>query len=260
MDQRLQELTSQTIKEILHLEIVLPEIYRDIFNTKAEELGIAINEFDKESALMYALQKIQYLKDEAQSSATTLKATVINAKEAISNRDNEALTMIETDIAELEKKIASLEQELYTDELTRLYNRRWLFETYLQNEHFYKAGVLAFIDINNFKHVNDQYGHLIGDKVLHVVGKLLHKIKFAKAIRFAGDEFIIISHESNEEEMEKLLHNVNTNLRKTPFKHQEEHFYLDFSFGVVTFQTNDNFKEILNNADEKMYLYKKSRK
>ena len=258
MNNQLQELTDATNKEIRKLEIVLPEIYRDIFYTKAVELGIVIDENDKEMALIYALKKIQTLKNETEKSTSILKENVSNAKVAIAKKDNEALQVIEENMIDLEKKIFLLQQELYIDELTHLYNRRWLFEKFLDRDTFPHKGVFAFIDINNFKHINDTYGHIVGDKVLHVLGKVLKRIEKASAVRFAGDEFIIISSEHNQEEIEKILTTVNSNLKATNLKHNDKTFHVDFSFGVATFKPNEPFKYILEKADEKMYQFKKS--
>lgn len=260
MNKKLQELTDITIKEIRKLEIVLPEIYQDIFYTKAKELNVVMSENDKEMAMIYALKKIQNLKDETEKSASILKENVSNAKTAIANKDNIALSVIENNMIDLEKKISMLQQELFIDELTHLYNRRWLFEKFLDDDRFMQNGVLAFIDLNDFKHVNDVYGHIVGDKVLNVLGKVLKRIDNSMAMRFAGDEFILLSHKHNEEELMKILHTVNHNLRSTNLKHGEQVFHVDFAFGVVPFAKGDTFKATLELSDEKMYHHKKSTK
>lgn len=260
MNKQLQELTDLTIKEIRNLEIVLPEIYRDIFYNKAKDLGIKLSDIDKEAAMLYALRKIQMIQNETERSASALKENVMNAKIAITNKDNMALQFIEDNMIELETRIASLLEELYMDDLTRLYNRRWLFEKFLKDDHFKTSGHLAFVDLNHFKDVNDQFGHIIGDKVLHVIGKVLMKVPNTTAIRFAGDEFIILSEQHDEDEIHKILHTVNQNLLKTPFKHNTELFYIDFSFGIASFKAKDSFKKVLEEADTKMYNYKKSLK
>lgn len=260
MNKKLQELTDETIKEIRKLEIVLPEIYQDIFYTKAKELNVTMSESDKEMAMIYALKKIQNLKDETEKSASILKENVSNAKTAIANKDNAALSIIENNMIDLEKKISMLQQELFIDELTHLYNRRWLFEKFLNDDLFKENGVLAFIDLNNFKYVNDTYGHIVGDKVLNVLGKVLKRIEDSVAIRFAGDEFIVVSQYHNEVELMKLLNTVNHNLRLTNLKHGEQVFHVDFAFGVVTFAKDDIFKTVLELSDERMYHHKKSTK
>lgn len=260
MNKRLQELTDVTIKEIRKLEIVLPEIYRDIFYTKAGEMDIVIDETDKEMALIYALKKIQTLKNETEKSTSILKENVTNAKVAIANKDNDALQVIEENMIDLEKKISLLQQELYIDELTHLYNRRWLFEKFLERDSFQSKGVFAFIDINDFKRINDTYGHVVGDKVLHVLGKVLKRIEKTSAVRFAGDEFIVLSLEHNQEEIEKILHTVNVNLKATHLKHNDQTFHVDFAFGVTSFKEKEPFKNVLERADEKMYQVKESLK
>lgn len=260
MKQKLEELTDATIKEIRKLEIVLPEIYKDIFYTKASEMQIVISDNDKEMAMIYALKKIQNIKDETEKSTSILKENVSNAKVAIANKDNIALEIIENNMIDLEKKITSLQQELYIDELTHLYNRRWLFEKHLQNDMFPEKGVFAFIDINDFKRINDTYGHIVGDKVLGLLGKVLRRVDNTYAIRFAGDEFILISLTHSEEEIEKVLHTVNHNLKSTNLKHHDKIFSVDFAFGVEAFIKGDSFKKILEKSDQKMYHYKKSMK
>lgn len=257
MNQKLEELTDATIKEIRKLEIVLPEIYKDIFYTKADEMKIVISDNDKEMAMIYALKKIQNLKDETEKSTSILKENVSNAKVAIANKDNIALGIIENNMIDLEKKISLLQQELYIDELTHLYNRRWLFEKFLQNDTFQENGVFAFIDINDFKRINDTYGHMVGDKVLNLLGKVLRRIDNTFAVRFAGDEFIVLSSAHNEEEIEKILHTVNHNLKSTNLKHHEKVFTVDFAFGITKFSKDDSFKKILEVADQKMYDKKK---
>lgn len=260
MNKELQELTDATIKEIRKLEIVLPEIYKDVFYTKAEEMNIHISENDKEMAMIYALKKIQNLKDETEKSTSILKENVSNAKVAIANKDNVALEIIENNMIDLEKKISSLQQELFIDELTNLYNRRWLFEKYLEDDKFSANGVFAFLDINDFKHINDTYGHIVGNKVLNILGKVLKRIDNTFAIRYAGDEFIIVSHNHTIVEIEKILKTVNNNLKTTNLKHRDHIFSIDFSFGIASFFKNNSFNEILEDADNKMYHQKKSSK
>lgn len=258
MNGKLQELTDVTIKEIRKLDIVLPEIYQDVFYTKAQELNIQIDKNDKEMALIYALKKIQKLKDATEESASILKVNVSNAKTAIENKDNIALQIIEDNMIDLEKKIFSLEQELYLDELTHLYNRRWFFEKFLRNDMFQHDGIFAFIDLNNFKRINDTYGHMVGDKVLSVLGRVLTRIDDTSAMRFAGDEFILLSRKHTVIQMEKILDQVNRNLKATNLKHETEVFHVDFAFGVTTCKKGDSFKAILEEADKRMYDYKKS--
>ncbi len=253
MNKKLQELTDQTIKEISKLEVVLPEIYNDIFYTKANNLGIKINEKEKEKALIYALNKIQKMKDETEKSTKILKTNIQKAKTAIKEKNIDDLKAIEEAMISLERRIIHLQEDLYIDELTHIYNRRWLYEKYLVSEKFNHDGVFAFVDIDKFKNVNDNYGHLTGDKVLTMIGSLLRKINDAFAVRFAGDEFILISKNLNKEKLTKLLEAIRNNLKATNLKYENKTFNITFSFGIVDFNNNDNFKEIFKKVDLLMY-------
>ncbi|MCF6173495.1 MAG: hypothetical protein L3J44_06930, partial [Campylobacteraceae bacterium] len=82
MKNSLQELTDETLKEVRKLEIVMPEIYKDIFYTKADELNITIKEKDKERAMIYALKKIQKIRNETEKSTTQLKTNIKKARTA----------------------------------------------------------------------------------------------------------------------------------------------------------------------------------
>ena len=139
MKKELQELTDVTIKEIRKLEVVLPEIYKDIFYTKAQELNIVISENDKEMALIYALKKIQMLKDETEKSASILKENVSHAKVAIANKDNAALQMIEENM--IDKLLNYMVSGVVIHDASEFYesvegridstliNKKWMLET-----------------------------------------------------------------------------------------------------------------------------------
>ncbi len=150
-----------------------------------------------------------------------------------------------------------LQENLYIDELTNIYNRRWLYEKYLDSEKFKKEGTFAFVDIDKFKSVNDNYGHLTGDKVLSMIGSLLKKVEDTFAIRFAGDEFILVSENHNKNKLTKLLEVIRKNLKATNLKHENKTFNITFSFGVAGFESGDNFRKIFKEADSLMYENKK---
>lgn len=256
MNKELQELTDDTIRAIRKLEIVLPEIYKDVFYTKAKERKITINEDDKEAALIYALKKIQKIAEETKESAQELKQHVSNAKTALQEKDESALLDIESDITALEKRVDQLQKEVYLDTLTSLYNRRWLFEKFLHEDTFTCKGTFAFIDIDKFKSINDHYGHSTGDKVLFLLARVLKRLDDTQAIRFAGDEFVIVSTTLNEESVKALLKRVQRNLAEKALKTENKSFHISFSFGITSFEKGTSFKDVYEKADALMYQYK----
>ncbi|NOX16551.1 MAG: GGDEF domain-containing protein [Epsilonproteobacteria bacterium] len=258
MENNLQELTDETLKEVRKLEVVMPEIYKDIFYTKASELNITIKEKDREQAMIYALKKIQKMRNETEESTKQLKTNIKKARTAINQKDETALKDIEIEVEILEKTIAKLQENLYLDELTNIYNRRWLYEIFLKDEKFTENGSFAFIDIDNFKNVNDSYGHLVGDKVLMMIGSLIKKVDDTFAIRFAGDEFILINKKLNKQKLTKILMTIKKNLKTTHLKYRDKTFYITFSFGVADFKENDHFNKIFKKVDSLMYENKET--
>lgn len=145
-----------------------------------------------------------------------------------------------------------------TDQLTGLYNRRYIFDTLqrLQEESSKTNEVfcIAMIDVNKFKEINDSYGHLVGDKVLISIGKLLKEFYPEEILvgRYGGDEFMLIFPKKNLKEVSKYL--TSLELR---FKELSKGFCdinLSFSFGVSD-NKNRTIDEMVHLADR--HLYKK---
>ena len=151
-----------------------------------------------------------------------------------------------------------------TDDLTGINNSR-SFYVELANElirsHRYgHVFSLAYLDIDDFKYVNDTKGHLEGDRLLIEVAKCL-KISLRKtdtAARLGGDEFACLFPETNQESANIAFENVSHMLQK---RMKEHGWDVTFSAGLVTFETiPDDIKEALNAADELMYSVKNGEK
>lgn len=259
MRRDLEELTSETLKEVQTLEIVLPEIYKDIFYTKAKLKNIKIDLDDKEEALIYALKKIQKIENQTKHSADILKDSVQKAKVAIEKKDTKSLENIQENMQKLEEKINKLQEELLTDDLTTVYNRRWLFNSFLEDEKFKEDGVLAFIDIDDFKEINDVHGHLIGDKVLKLLAQTLKRLQDCFITRYAGDEFLVLSNLKTLGQIEEKLLTILKNLKSTGLKSGDSVFTISFSYGLSSFSKGENIKDIIEKADTNMYNYKNSK-
>ena len=151
-----------------------------------------------------------------------------------------------------------------TDDLTGISNSR-SFYVELANElirsHRYgHVFSLAYLDIDDFKYVNDSQGHLEGDRLLIEVAKCLKASlrKTDTTARLGGDEFACLLPETNQENAYIAFENVSEMLRKRMKKHGWD---VTFSAGLVTFETiPDDVKEALNAADELMYSVKNGEK
>ncbi|WP_035013102.1 GGDEF domain-containing protein, partial [Enterovibrio norvegicus] len=150
-------------------------------------------------------------------------------------------------------------RKLLLDPLTKVYNRAALDD---RLEHEYRCWIryetpfcLAMIDIDHFKSVNDQYGHLVGDKVLKVVARTIHQcLRDTDFIaRFGGEEFVVLLPDADEETRKTLLTKVRETVAKLPFKFKDSRLTVTVSIGASMFRENDNTVEVLERADNALY-------
>jgi diguanylate cyclase (GGDEF)-like protein len=134
-------------------------------------------------------------------------------------------------------------------------------ENILSDGCFVSSGILAFIDLDKFKPINDKYGHVIGDKVLqYLVGFLKSNLRGMDIIRYAGDEFIIVSQNEHMEGCYLKLKQLQEDLLSKKLKAANgELLYLSFSFGMARFETGSNFRDTLEIADSLMHENKKNK-
>ncbi len=152
------------------------------------------------------------------------------------------------------------------DDCTKLFNSRYmveLFEVELtrSKRHKYKFSVV-FLDLDHFKNVNDNYGHLIGSQLLrNIADILLSSIRKSDwAIRYGGDEFVLILTETGKKEALHLTERIRHRLNKAVFFTEENYnIKVTASFGIAVYpddaKTTD---EIIGLADNAMYKVKNS--
>lgn len=137
------------------------------------------------------------------------------------------------------------------DSLTKCYSRGALDN--LLEKNTYIDGSLLFLDLNDFKIVNDTYGHDMGDKYLKSFASKLLKIfsPIAECYRIGGDEFVAIVHTINKNIISKYIDELNTSLKKENFFNDD--IYHGFSVGISKFSSSLSFEMVLKQADSAMY-------
>ena len=152
------------------------------------------------------------------------------------------------------------------DDCTALYNARHLnfvldAEIYRSTRYGYEFSVI-FFDLDHFKQVNDVHGHLVGSKLLWMVGDLiksnLRLIDYA--FRYGGDEFVVILPQTSKENALIVLRRLKDLLNSKVFFWEENlNIKVTASFGIAAFPADGRtHREILRMADEAMYLVKKT--
>lgn len=150
------------------------------------------------------------------------------------------------------------------DTLTGAANRRHLFETIqieLDRSHRYKHSfTIAYIDLDNFKIVNDQLGHKVGDQLLCAAVRRLkyHMRKTDMLARLGGDEFILLLPETDHKEAQAIIPKIQSALLNEMKRHN---WPVTFSIGVLTcLDAQVTTDELVGKADDLMYSVKKNGK
>ena len=186
-------------------------------------------------------------------------------------------------IAKLNKELESIKLKNYIDELTNIWNRKGLqifYNDYLRKrkENIY---ILLFFDLDNFKQINDVYGHTAGDIYLQIFASyLLQNLRVTTfnfdnddfVSRYGGDEFIAIVKISNINNLTDFDNKIQNNVIKRLEKNapvinlknlktnKNEVLKIKFSIGYSRLDLSNPLEFAINDADQKMYLSKQSKK
>jgi diguanylate cyclase (GGDEF)-like protein len=150
------------------------------------------------------------------------------------------------------------------DELTGLYNRRFLFD-YLDKEYNRSSRKnlnfsIAFIDLDDFKKINDTYGHNIGDRILKEFSEILKDVIRLEDIpaRFGGEEFVLAMPDTDLNNAKLVTKRLIAKIRKNVFSNN---INLTFSAGIACYpEHGDKVEEIIEKADQALYYSKRDGK
>lgn len=172
-----------------------------------------------------------------------------------------------------EKRVRILEQELaqtarmvQNDPLTQALNRRGLVETFrvetARAQRFGVPLVLAMVDLDDFKSINDSFGHAAGDRALvHFVTAARACLRPTDAIaRTGGEEFVVVLPATAIENAIEALQRMQRELARSPFVHEGRPLRVTFSGGAAQWRPGETLEDVLHRADAAMYEAKRSGK
>lgn len=156
----------------------------------------------------------------------------------------------------LEKRIL---RDSQTDKLTNIGNRKALESFYKDLDRKKNKYCLAMIDIDDFKKVNDRYGHLCGDDVLvRVAETALSMTKNGNVFRYGGEEFIIIMKEDND--TLSTIDNIRQAIADYEYTYDIFKIRVTITIGVARFDEGKTIDELIKVADNRLYKGKKNGK
>jgi len=164
-------------------------------------------------------------------------------------------------IVELSNKVKALEEVSNLDALTKVFNRRAL-NTYLatvcSNKNVPYSLHLLMLDIDNFKEINDNYGHITGDKILIFISNILRKTlrDGDKIFRYGGEEFTIILNRNNDDEAELIANRILQLISSNKLIYMGQKISVTASIGLTKLFKNDVPDALLSRADKALYISK----
>jgi len=157
-----------------------------------------------------------------------------------------------------------LEHQTLTDALTGLFNRRALEEKFRDEfaraKRYNHALSVLILDIDNFKTVNDTYGHPGGDEVLVKIADILRAKTRQSDVsaRFGGEEFVLVLPETDQENALQVATKIHEEIRSCKFGTADRPFALTVSIGIssTSDKTYSDWRQMLDTADQALYLAK----
>jgi len=189
------------------------------------------------------------------------KVRALEANESIDSM-KERLRELEVQSEHLRKDLEQQHARVLIDPLTGVLNRLGYIETANKQVARWKrhggALSLGVLDLDLFKRINDDYGHIAGDRVLSTVANKLNEITRESDIlcRFGGEEFVLLLPETTAPQAFVLLEKLREHIEQCPFRHKDTPVKVTISCGVAEFRPGDTLDAVFERADRAMYLAK----
>jgi diguanylate cyclase (GGDEF)-like protein len=168
-------------------------------------------------------------------------------------------------IERLLKRKRLFDQSVLLDELTQLYNRKFLIDVFGRNLKALKRNKqifsIAILDVDHFKQINDTFGHLTGDKVLSTFANFLKENTRSSdtVFRYGGEEFVILFENTSQVEAVEIVSRLLKEFSKLQFEKDNQIFSVTFSTGMFTINHPETTMEAaIKAADQALYKAKEN--
>ncbi len=177
-----------------------------------------------------------------------------------------AIEIFTDTVGSISEKIKELEKLALIDPLTQIANRRYLISSINSKiSEFERENItfsLIFIDIDDFKKINDVYGHDMGDEILRMVSSTIKSNIRAEDMigRWGGEEFVVLLPNCSHHKLEKVAEKIRVLVENSSKKTADGEISVTVSIGGTVCVQNDSVQSIVKRADELMYHVKKNGK
>ena len=180
--------------------------------------------------------------------------------------EHQRATELEMQVRSLEAELRRLSEEVGTDALTQVANRRGLMQAFeAERSRLERDGgplAVGLLDIDNFKRLNDSLGHAAGDQALVALAQHVRRsLRPVDVVaRFGGEEFVVLLPGTPVDEAQKVLTRLQRELSASLFMHEGKEVFVTFSAGVTPYRLGEKVEQALERADEALYEAKRTGK
>tara|TARA_B100001057_G_scaffold271190_2_gene271395 strand:+ start:4237 stop:5676 length:1440 start_codon:yes stop_codon:yes gene_type:complete len=246
--------------DLVLLDVLMPEVnglevlikIREQYS--ADKLPvIMVSSFDDVESISKCIQlgASDYLSKPVNSTILTQKVASTLERKSLRERE--------------EQLLSELHRQAITDEMTGIPNRRYVFDRLEKSfddieksskEHF----AAAIFDIDHFKHVNDTYGHAAGDEIIRKVSEIATSVVTAPDIfgRIGGEEFLAVVYNNSKNHLEQICEKIRTSIENEETLFDNQKIRVTISGGVCFSDESTSVSDLVNKADERLYLAKKN--
>lgn len=224
-------------------------------------LNTFVEEIERSSDLPALAGTVRQLIEETRAMYAEVDASKSDFAQA-----SERARLLENEVNRLACELTAASTQVMTDHLTSLLNRRGLERSFdelagrCRTER--RPLSLALLDVDDFKRLNDAFGHRAGDDALRHLGRLLHaRVRPVDlSARYGGEEFVILMPDLVEEQAADEVRAVQRALTSEVFLHHSQQVFITFSAGVARVRDGEPLQDAVARADDAMYEAKRSGK
>jgi diguanylate cyclase len=209
--------------------------------------------------------QINVLLENLMKDTHTMQAEIVRSREVLLEQ-RDSVESAQEKIRKLQDELSELSEAVRVDQLTGVLNRRGLDEAMTREMARAQRGggllSVALLDIDNFKSLNDTYGHNVGDTALQHLAKVIQTTMRPTDVvsRFGGEEFVILLPDTDLEAAVSTVKRLQRALTKQFFLGNNEKLLITFSAGVALLKTDETEAAVIHRADQSMYLAKRTGK
>lgn len=211
------------------------------------------------------VEQLQRLMVDIMRETRNVQASTLHAREEVLKARHK-VDAAEHRIVELEAELARASEQVRIDSLTGALNRRGLGEAFAREiavaERRGKPLAVALLDVDNFKELNDSFGHAVGDDALtHLARVVRETVRPGDSVaRFGGEEFLVLLPDADAEAAVAVMVRVQRELTRRFFLHEHARVLITFSAGVAGYEPGEPQAATIARADQALYEAKHSGK